>query len=163
MSSSQPLFDEETAEFLQRRVSITAAGRDAANRPTSARAHGCRVSPDRRTLTVFVSRAPAADLLRNVAENGAIAVVFSRPTTNRTVQFKGSDGRVEPLAPGDAGLIAEYIGSFVVELGPLRHTAPFVHAVFAARPDDMAAITFTPTDGYAQTPGPGAGAPLQRT
>jgi hypothetical protein len=161
-ASAPALLDPDTAEFIQRRVSITASGRDAANVPTSARVYGCRVSANRRTLTLFVARSQAMALLRNVAENHAIAVVFSRPTTHRTMQFKGSDARVEAFAPGDYNNVAEYVGSFVVEIGALGFPASFIHAAFAARPEDMAAIAFTPSDGFAQTPGPGAGDRLQR-
>jgi len=152
--------DADTAEFIQRRVSIYAAGRDARNIPVSARAYGCKVSADRRTLTVFVMRPQATRLLENVARNQQLAVVFSRPTTHKTVQFKGNDARIVALAPGDIQLIAEWIGSFVVELAELGFTAPFVHAAFAVPPDEVVAITFTPADGFAQTPGPGAGARL---
>ena len=156
-----PLLDADTIAFVQRRVSMTVAARDANQAPTSARAYGCKLSDDGRVLTVFVSRPQAAALLRDVEDNHAVAVVFSRPTTNRTMQFKGTDARVTSLAPGDAQTIAAYVGSFVVELQPLGFPAPFVHAAFATRPDEMAAITFTPTDAFAQTPGPGAGERLR--
>ena len=89
--------------------------------------------------------------------------MFSRPTSNRTVQFKGRDARIAALAPDDPQTIAAYVGSFLVEVQKLGHSAPFVHAMFTARPDEMAAIVFTATDGFAQTPGPGAGAPLSRS
>ena len=54
----------------------------------------------------------------------------------------------------------QWVSSFVVELAELGFNAPFVHAACAMQPDDMAAITFTPSDGFAQTPGPGAGSRL---
>ncbi len=158
--SASTLLDAETIEFVTRRVSLTVAGRGPGNRPSSARGCGCRVTPDGRRMTVFVSRPQAAALLHDIEAHGAIAVAFSRPTTHRTMQFKGSDAQVLPLAPGDAQLVSAFVGSFVVELSPLGHSAPFVHAVLGARPEDLAAIAFTPSDGYAQTPGPGAGARL---
>ncbi len=160
MSSPNTALDADTAQFIQRRVSIYAAGRDARNIPVSARAYGCKVSADRRTLTVFVMRPQATQLLENVERNQQLAVVFSRPTTHKTVQFKGNDACIVALAPEDIQLVAEWVGSFVVELAQLGFTAPFVHAAFAVPPDEVVAITFTPSDGFAQTPGPGAGARL---
>lgn len=157
-----PLLDAETIEFIERGVSIYVAGRDADNVPTSARGWGCKVSRGGRTIAVFVARAQAAALLRDIEENQRVAAVFSRPTSNRTVQFKGRDARIATLAPDDPQTIAAYVGSFLVEVQKLGHSAPFVHAMFTARPDEMAAIVFTPADGFAQTPGPGAGAPLPR-
>lgn len=159
-ASAKPLLDAETIEFITRRVSMAIAGRSPDNVPSSVRGCGCRVAAGGRLVTVFVSRPQATALLRDIEANGAIAVVFSRPTTHRTMQFKGSDARAVPLAPGDAQLVAAFVGSFVVELAPLGHAAPFVHAVLGARSEDLAAIEFTPSDGFAQTPGPGAGAPL---
>jgi hypothetical protein len=156
-----PLLDAETIEFIERRVSIYVAGRDADNVPSSARGWGCKVSGDGRTISVFVPRAQATALLRDIEDNGRVAAVFSRPTSHRTVQFKGADARVATLGPDDAQTIAAYVGSFLIEVQKLGHPAPFVHAMFRARPDEMAAIVFTPTDGFAQTPGPGAGAPLR--
>ena len=73
-------------------------------------------------------RAQATRLLEDIQANRQVAVVFSRPTTHRTVQFKGSDARVLPLTPGDARVVAEWVGSFVVELAELGFTAHFVHA-----------------------------------
>ncbi len=154
------ILDADTAEFLQRRASIVAASRDAKNRPSSARAYGCRVAAENQSLTIFVLRAQATRLLSDIKACGRVAVVFSRPTTHRTLQFKGEDARVGSLEAGDAQIITEWVGSFVVELSSLGFMAPFVHAAFAIQPDEMDAITFTPTEGFAQTPGPGAGARL---
>jgi len=160
-SPPDSVLDADTADFLQRRIAIVAAGRDANNVPSSARVYGCRVAPGNQALTVFVKRPQAAQLLSDIESNGEIAVVFSRPTTNRTLQFKGRDARVGSLGPGDAQIMAEWLGSLVVELAPLGVTAPLVHAAFAIRPEEMSAITFTPREGFAQTPGPGAGARLR--
>ena len=160
MSGGSTALDPDTAAFIQRRVSICAAGRNAANEPTAARAYGCRVSADRATVTVFVLRSQAAALINAVESNGQVAVVFSQPTTNRTIQLKGRDACVRRGEASDAQVIAEWVGSFVVEIAALGFTAPFVHAVCATQPGDVVAVTFTPTDGFAQTPGPGAGARL---
>jgi hypothetical protein len=159
MSPACHIIDADTLEFLQRRVSIVAAGRDGDNVPSSARAYGCRVRADHH-VTVFVRRSQAAQLLRDVESNGELAVVFTRPTTNRALQFKGRGARVGALEPGDIQVITEWVGSLVVELAALGISAPLVHAAFAVRPDDMSAITFVPGEGFAQTPGPGAGARL---
>jgi hypothetical protein len=155
------VLDEATAEFIRRGSSMTVAARDDQHVPVSARAYGCRISADRQTVTVFVARRQAERLLSHVDSNRNIAAVFSRPTTHQAVQLKGTDARVCALEPGDGQIVAEWVGSFVVELGQLGFTAPFVHAAFAARPDEMSAIVFTPSDAFVQTPGPGAGARLR--
>ncbi|HEX8739247.1 MAG TPA: pyridoxamine 5'-phosphate oxidase family protein [Casimicrobiaceae bacterium] len=162
IDATPPLLDSETIEFVSRRVSMVVAARDADNRPTLAYGCGCRVSRDGRLMTIFVARPQAEALLRNIEANHVVAVVFNQPTTHRAMQFKGRDARVVASAPGDLQLVTAFVGSFVVELAPLGHSAPFVHAVLGTRAEDLAAIEFSPTDGFAQTPGPGAGARLQR-
>jgi hypothetical protein len=48
-----------------------------------------------------VSFDKAGKLLECLRANGAIAAVFSRPSTHQTLQLKGVDAAVGPLAHGD--------------------------------------------------------------
>lgn len=158
--STQSMLDAVTAEFICGDVSISVATRDVANVPAIVRALGTRVSGDRSSIAVFVARSQAGEVLRNVRDKAAVAVVWSRPSTNRTVQFKGRDARVEPLAGGDAGLVAAHAARFVDEIVALGYPDYLPRTLVASTVDDLAVIAFTPTEGFAQTPGPGAGARL---
>ncbi len=158
--STQSMLDAVTAEFICGDVSISVATRDVANVPAIVRALGTRVSRDRSSIAVFVARTQAGDVLRNVGENAAVAIVWSRPSTNRTVQFKGRDARVEAPVAGDADLVADHAARFVAEVVALGYPEYLPRTLMASSADDLAVIAFTPTDGYAQTPGPGAGTRL---
>jgi hypothetical protein len=156
-----PVLDEENAAFIQGGVSIIAASRDAANRPAVVRALGCRVSPDRRRIAVFIARSQGAELLEDVGATGEIAVVFVLPSTHRAIQLKGSDARLEPLATGDLESMARLVETFAADLAALGYTTAFVRALLACEPGDAVAIAFTPTAAFSQTPGARAGAPLR--
>lgn len=159
-TNAAPL-DAEHAAFIQRFVSINVATRTAANLPLLSRALGCRVTPDWR-VTVFVSERQASALLDGVRATRAIAVVFSQPSTHRTIQLKGTDATVVPLADGDRALMAAYRESFVADLAPAGYAEAFARAMLGAVDDpDIVGIAFTPSAAFAQTPGPGAGRQLQ--
>lgn len=159
--SNTPLLDEANADFIQHHVAINLAARDAGNVPALTRALGCRVSPDRRRVTVFVSPARAEKLLQCLPQNGAIAAVFSRPSTHQTLQLKGVDAVAGPVSEGDRQRIAAYRDSFVEELLRIGHPPAFAAAVISAFTDDAVGVTFTPTAAFVATPGPNAGQRLK--
>jgi hypothetical protein len=155
-----PLLTEANAAFVQRGVSINVASRDVGNVPAVARACGCRVSPDRCQVTVYLSCAQSQSVLRAIAETRAIAAVFSRPSTHKTIQIKGSDARIGPLAVADEALIAAYRESFVEDLLGIGYARAFARAVVAGAEGPMATVTFTPNAAFDQTPGRNAGRAL---
>jgi len=162
-ASNGALLDEEAAAFLHRPgVSITAASRDRQNVPRIGRCLGCRVTADRNRVTVFVASSQYAAFFDAIAASRAVAVVFSLPSTHRTLQLKGGDAMVEPLASGDAEILARHVDDFVDELGRLGYSREVVRAYHWCDVAEVRAVGFTPTAAFEQTPGPGAGAPLKR-
>jgi hypothetical protein len=160
MNVPPPLLDPENAALLEGGVSITVGGRDAQMRPCLARAFGARISEDRRQVTVFLSRRQARPLLDAIEANGALAAVFSEPSSHRSLQVKATDARILPAAPEDVAQVAAYRGAFVDEVGRLGFPGPLVRALLAAPPEDLVAVAFTPGAAHHQTPGPLAGTPL---
>lgn len=158
----EPLIDADHAAFMQGGVGISVAACDADRIPTLARATGCRVSPDRRRITIFISASQAAPVLRCVRENGAIAVVFSEPPTHRTVQVKGRDAAVSDLEDDDLQRIAAYLDAFSRQLAPLGHRDMLVRMLLTRPASDLVRLSFTPAEAFSQTPGPNAGEPLRR-
>jgi hypothetical protein len=156
-----PLIDAELAAFMQRGVSLTVGSCDAANRPSLARATGCRVAADGSTVRLFISGVQAAPLLAHVRETGRLAAVFSQPSTHRTLQLKGLDAKVEPAGPDDLAVVRRYRDAFVDELARLGYPRPVFHALLACPDADLVALRFTPTEAFSQTPGPNAGRSLQ--
>jgi hypothetical protein len=154
------ILDGDSAAFIQTGVSIVAASRDASHVPSIARVSGCRVSADRRAVTIFAPRSQAAQLLADLESAGRIAVVFSRPSTHRTLQLKGDDARVRAATTAEAAYVETYVEAFAREVATLGHTSEQARTLLTIRPDDLCAIDFTPNAAFEQTPGPKAGSPL---
>lgn len=157
-----PLIDEELAGFLQSGLGVHAASRDAAGVPCLMRGIGCRVSPDRRRVTIFLLASQCGRLLADFAANGAIAFVASLPSTHRTVQLKGTDARAGAPLPDDEALVARQRAAFADQLVRAGYAPEVARTLVGGDWDDVVAVTFTPTAAFAQTPGPGAGNPLAR-
>lgn len=158
-----PILDAAHVEFMTSGVSINVAARDAHNIPTLTRALGCRVSADHRTVTVFVAVPDAARLLDNLRINGAIAVVFSQPSTHHTIQLKGSDARVVAREPDDPVLFENFIVALAADLARYGWMESYVRTMLSHDDENIVAVAFTPNAAFNQTPGPAAGAPLAST
>ncbi|HTO47405.1 MAG TPA: hypothetical protein VML91_07180 [Burkholderiales bacterium] len=155
--SGEPLLDAEHAAFIQGAVSIVAGSRDAANVPRLARALGCRVSDDRRRVTVFLAAFQAAALLAAIRAEGAIAVAFNLPSTHRAFQLKGTDATVVPLDASDVEWAKRYADAFVADIGLLGYSGALGRALLWFEPAELTGVTFTPSAAFEQTPGPRAG------
>jgi len=155
------ILDEDHAAFIQGGVSVVVATRNADLVPDAVRGCGCRVSRDRRSVTVLVEPGRAGSVIGDIEANGMIAVVFSQPSTHRTIQLKGTDARVTRVLPRDRGLVERHLAAWVDELTAIGYRREFARAVHGEVPDAMVALVFTPTAAFQQTPGPGAGERLQ--
>ena len=156
-----PVLDREQAEFICSAISMSAACGRPGGLPSLARATGCRVSPDGHTVTLLLAATPAAGLLDDLRRSGKIAVVFSRPADHRTLQLKGSDALIVPLEAGDAERASAYADAFAAGLDRLGYPGAVIRSLLASTPEDLVAVSFTPTASFSQTPGPEAGTALR--
>lgn len=138
---------------LERAVSIIAGSRDAGLQPHVMRCLGCRVQRQPLRVTVLAARDAAGPVLADVAANDRIAVVFSEPSTHRTVQLKGHEVAVADASPADRALVEDYLVRVIDEICSVGYPRPLVVAMFNHDPQRLVAITFTPTASYDQTPG----------
>ena len=154
--------DAALAGFIQGGVSVVIASSDAGLQPDVVRGCGCRVSRDLRRVTVLYDRSRSDRILENFAANGRIAVVFTQPSTHRTIQLKGTDASMVRTATSDRSLAQDHREKWIQELCQLGYTREYSAAVWGPLPASLAAIAFTATSAYQQTPGPAAGQPLGR-
>lgn len=159
-TNTTPLIDTSHAAFITRGISISVGSCGADLMPSVARGIGCRVSTDRHSVMVLVSKSQSAELLAHVRERSAVAVAFSEPATHRTIQLKGADAYVVDATADDVLQAALYCDSFTHELSQLGFKAELVRTLLACAPHDIARITFTPNAAFSQTPGPNAGQAL---
>lgn len=154
------LLGPEDAAFVCGGVGMSAATCGHGAAPNIARATGCRLSPDHRVATLIVAATAGAAVLDDLRRTGAVAVVFTQPSTHRTVQLKGNDARIVPLEPGDTALVERYIVAFAAEVRAFGFSEAFMRALLSHAPDDLVGVQFTICAAFSQTPGPKAGSPL---
>jgi hypothetical protein len=156
------ILDAANAAFMQGSVSIVASSRNSDNLPSLARCVGCRLSSDRKLVTLLVPKSRALELLDAVKISHQIAVVFSEPSTHRTIQLKGNDAEVGPAQKKDTKISKDYADAFVGEVCPMGYCETAIRALVTSTDADLQAISFHPCDAFLQTPGPRAGEPLVR-
>ena len=156
MTDLPALIGPEQVALMTGQVSIIVASRDARLQPHLMRAAGCRVAPDRRRVTLLMPETSSAPVLDDLRASGRIAVVFTQPTTNRTLQLKGDDAVVGACGPDDDALAAQYLRGFVDEVGQLGFPALVAHTI-VGQGEPRVAVHFSIAEAYDQTPGPGAG------
>jgi hypothetical protein len=150
---------DELVEFIESGLSASVGTRDANLRPECLRAMGASVGSDRQSISVYLNQALAGRTLENIADNGSIAVVFSRPLDHRSLQIKGRVIGTRPANAADRALQERYLAGFVEQL----YCVNFPRAVSRRiRLWPSVVVTFGADELFAQTPGPGAGARVER-
>lgn len=151
------MLTDELATFIQGAVSILAASRDRRHVPSVSRAIALRVSPDRARVTLLLATEQCRQLLADIQATRAVAVVCTQPSTHRTLQLKGSDAHVTPLADGDYDLAAQHNAAFAEEIVPLGYARDLALTVHDVTGQTLSAVTFGVDALFEQTPGPRAG------
>jgi hypothetical protein len=146
--------------MMARGVSVIVASRDAQLRPSLMRAVGSRVEADGREVTVYLSRPQSRQVLQDIAATGQIAVVFSEPSTHRSVQLKASRVEMRAASTQDEPVLAAYLASMEREVQQVGFPPPLTRAMLACRLEEVVALRFTPEQAFEQTPGPRAGTAL---
>ena len=151
----------DLAAFLQGGVGIVAASRDTRLLASVGRAVGCRVDDDDATrVTIFLVPSESGVLLEDIRASGRVAVVFSEPSSHRTVQLKGVDARERAVGERDLEVLAAYADALDAELASIGFGDGYARALIAHPPGDLVGVSFTGGEAFVQTPGPRAGAPL---
>ncbi len=141
-------------ELLQTGVSVMVGTRDAALRPECTRAWGIRVGKERRTVTIYLTESISARTLRNLRENGQVAITCTRPTDHLACQIKGRLRAVRPATQGDREHSANWHREFTAEIVAIGVPAELCEA-WITQP--ALAVEVDVTDVFHQTPGPGTG------
>lgn len=146
--------------FVQGPVSIVVSSCSRDLIPSVVRATGCRVD-DGGCVSMLVDVGQARAVIDDLEAGGMVAAVFSRPTSHQTIQLKGRDPRVAAPQAGDWDRVLAYREAMAVELRVPGYDETFVNRVLTAEPELLGVISFTPSEGFAQTPGPDAGGALR--
>lgn len=146
--------------MMARGVSVIVGSRDARLRPSVMRGVGSRIEDGGRQVTVYLSRPQSRQVIQDLAATGRVAVVFSEPSTHRSVQLKASRVEMRNADASDEPALAGYLASMEVEVQKAGFPPPMTRAMLAHRLEEVVAVRFTPEEAFDQTPGPRAGAQL---
>jgi hypothetical protein len=152
------VLDEELDAFLTSPVMVLMAVRGADGRPALGRSMSARRGPAR-TLDIFVSAAQWPKAVAAATAGAPVAVTFSRPSDYRTFQVKGRLTASVSSSQADHALAERYqhaMGRIMTTLG--------VRPVYLARwltREGLTTLSLEMEEVFVQTPGPGAGRPLE--
>jgi predicted pyridoxine 5'-phosphate oxidase superfamily flavin-nucleotide-binding protein len=141
-------------ELLQTGVSVVVGTRDAALMPECTRAWGIQVGKDRASVTIFLTEAISQQTLRNLKDNGRIAVSCTRPTDHVACQVKGTVRKIRPATKREAEQSRAWHREFTGELVAIGVPAALCEAWIT---EPTLAVEIDVTEVYHQTPGPGTG------
>lgn len=146
--------------FVESGNSVLVGTRDVRLVPECVRAFGVRAERGGRDVTVFVPVATGARTMSNIADNGRVAICVARPRDHRSIQLKGKATAVRDATARDRKFVEAYRSAFCDELAwiglPLRLSRRFAHW-------PCHAIRLRVESVFDQTPGPGAGEPLEES
>lgn len=151
------MLDEALASFLQEGLAIHIGTRNDRFEPNGARVPAVTVGEDRQHLVVFIPDAVAGQVLPDLRSNGQAAVCFARPIDEQACQVKGVFVAERPGTAADEPEVMRQWHGFTQQLKAVG--IPEVTASLW-RMWPCVAVTIRVTELYNQTPGPGAGAPM---
>jgi hypothetical protein len=150
----------ELAEFCQSGVSIVIGSCDRAGRPVVGRGLACQI--DAAGKVRIVLRQPSNTALLKALEAGAaVAATFTKPSTHRSIQLKGSGAASASVTAPDGPAVTLQTSAFRSDLVDEGFAETFAAAYCAYEPHELVAIELMPEQAFVQTPGPSAGSALQ--
>lgn len=154
------VLDEDLVAFLLSGLSFAVATRDGGLCPEGVRAWALTVDPDRTHVEVYVYEPAATRTMANLARWPQMAVVCDEPTEVRACQLKGFCVGSRLASPEERPELERQLSLLCIALDAIGIPATLYRA--AVRTWPAVVLRMRVTDVFAQNPGPGAGAPLQR-
>ena len=148
--------DDDLRAFLESGVAAVVGTRDAALAPEVCRAWGIRVLGDRRTLQMCVGLPSAERSLRNLEQNGRVALTCVLPLVYRQVQLKGTFLERDDATDEDRAWAERHQAAFARSVEPLG-IGPELCRGFWTHDAGLARVRFAVEEAFDQTPGPDAG------
>lgn len=149
------------ADHLDQGLSHRLGGSHADGQPEICRGLAARLLPDGR-VEVLVDAEVGERLLAAVAATGRVSYVAAQPSTHRTLHLKGSDAQVGRAGSEHWPVFEQARDRFLAEVEPFGFPRERLAAAwFSGGLAQLRHVRFTPWGAWDQTPGPGAGTPLE--
>lgn len=148
----------EIVDFCQSGISIVLASAEP-GRPFVGRGVGCRIDSSGEVRILL--REPSNEgLLQAVERGGGVAVTFTQPSNDRSIQIKAVRAHVASLTAADGPTVLKQAAAFRLALMGVGYSEAFAAAYCAYEPHELVALDFMPERAFVQTPGPSAGSAL---
>jgi hypothetical protein len=143
------------ASFIEGRVMILIATRNAAHRPMIGRATGARFDTESGRITLLVSASQWPDAVAHALPGAPLSATFVKPDSYRAYQIKGPVADQRPANAVEQARGTHYVEDMLDTMGALGVTRLQLSSTLSDR--DLVRISFYPRDLFVQTPGPQAG------
>lgn len=151
------MIEPELAAFLQEGLGIHLGTRNGQLEPNGARAAAVGIDDDGLHLVVYLADAAAGRLLPDLRSSGEAAVVFARPTDDRSCQVKGRFVSARPARAHERAFVLAQWDGFLQNLERIGIPRAVAEGWIAW---PAVAVLLRATAVFDQTPGPSAGDPL---
>lgn len=156
-----PRLPSDWAAHIESGVSHRLGGSHADGQPEICRGLAAQALPDGRVEVLLDARV-GDRLLDAVRASGRIAYVAAQPGSHVTLHVKGLDAEAFVTTAAHAALFERNRERFIARVEPFGFTREAIMAVwYDLAPSRLAGVRFTPCGAWDQTPGPGAGAPVE--
>jgi hypothetical protein len=156
-----PHLPPDWAAHLESGVSHRLGGVHADGEPEICRGLAAQALPDGR-IEVLLAASISDRLLDAVRESGRIAYVAAQPASHRSLHVKGVDAELIDVRADHGALFVRCRDNFIAQIEPFGFSRDFAMSVwYGVELSALAGLRFTPCGAWDQTPGPGAGVPLE--
>lgn len=151
---------DEWVAHLAQGVTLRVGAATPAGQPELHFGHGMWTLPDGR-LELMVRSLQGAELLAAIRATGRVAVSAGLPSTSRVLHVKGVDAEVLPAHAEHGERLAACFEAWLQQIERFGTDRRQVKAVLGElTPDQLSCVRFSPLAAWDQTPGPGAGQPI---
>ncbi|WP_457419651.1 hypothetical protein [Roseateles sp. P5_E7] len=146
---------------LQSGVSHRLGGSHADGQPEICRGLAAQALPDGRVEVLLLAKT-GDRLLAAAQASGRISYVAAQPGSFRTLHVKGLDAEIFAATPAHSPVFERCRESFIAQVEPFGFTREIIMAIwYDLDVQSLAGVRFTPIAAWDQTPGPGAGSPVE--
>lgn len=149
------MIEAGVASFIEGRVMILVATRNAAHRPMIGRGTGARFDAESGRIALLVSASQWPDAVAHALPGQPISATFVVPDSYRAYQIKGPVVDQRPANAIEQARGTAYVAAMLETLNALGVTRLQLSSTLSDR--DLVRISFLPRDLFVQTPGPQAG------
>jgi hypothetical protein len=149
------------AAHLESGVSHRLGGVHADGQPEICRGLAAQALPDGR-IELLLAASTSDRLLDAVRESGRIAYVAAQPSSHRSLHVKGVDAELIEVRADHGPLFIRCRDNFIAQIEPFGFGRDFAMSLwYGIELGELAGLCFTPSGAWDQTPGPGAGVPVE--